>query len=334
MDDDGGALAAIVVAADSGPVLADCVDALLANDDVAALVLADNASSDGVPESVAAAHAGDHRLHLLTNAGNLGFGAAVNRAVAMLGDGPSLREDRRGAEAASFRDRAQRGTRTLVVDREEPPATTDHGSAAANDWLAIVNPDCIAPPAALAELLRLARTTPRAGLLGAVVCDAAGVIEPATRRRDPLLRRSLAALGLARGEGIAVEGAIEPVLQDVEAVSGALMLVARPLFERLGGFDEGYFLHCEDLDLCRRVRDAGQRVLLAGQVRVTHGKGSSSRHRPVFVAWHKHRGMWRWFRRHDPAARRLPTAALVACGIWLHFAASLPRLLWRKLRHS
>src|SRR3546814_14367483 len=46
-------------------------------------------------------------------------------------------------------------------------------------------------------------------------------------------------------------------LQRVEAVSGALMLLPRALFDRIGGFDEGYRLHVEDLDLCRRARAAG-----------------------------------------------------------------------------
>jgi GT2 family glycosyltransferase len=112
------------------------------------------------------------------------------------------------------------------------------------------------------------------------------------------------------------------------------MLLPRQLFERLGGFDEAYFLHCEDLDLCRRVRDAGWRVLLAGDVRVLHGKGGSSRHRPVFVSRHKHRGMWRWFRKFDPAARRPLVAATVWLGIWTHFLAQIPGQLARKARRK
>jgi hypothetical protein len=96
------------------------------------------------------------------------------------------------------------------------------------------------------------------------------------------------------------------------------------VFETLHGFDEKYFLHCEDLDLCRRVRDAGWRVLLAGDVRVMHGKGGSSRHRPVFVSYHKHRGMWRWFRKFDPAARNPLLAMVVWFGIWLRFLLKIP----------
>jgi GT2 family glycosyltransferase len=155
------------------------------------------------------------------------------------------------------------------------------------------------------------------------------VPDPASYRRDPLLRRALVDLFGGAGEGVNIEGGIPDRVVGVEAVSGALMLLPRALFERIGGFDEGYFLHCEDLDLCRRVRDAGQRVLLAGDVRVLHGKGGSSRHRPVFVSRHKHRGMWRWFRKFDPAARKPLVAAAVWLGIWAHFLLQVPGQWWR-----
>ncbi len=115
----------------------------------------------------------------------------------------------------------------------------------------------------------------------------------------------------------------------VDAVSGALMLLSRDTFARIGGFDEGYFLHCEDLDLCRRVRDAGYDVVCVNEVRVVHAKGGSSRHRPVFVALHKHRGMWRWFRKFDPAARNPLLRGLVFAGIWTAFGVKVPLLLLR-----
>jgi GT2 family glycosyltransferase len=57
------------------------------------------------------------------------------------------------------------------------------------------------------------------------------------------------------------------------------MALPRAVFARVGGFDEAYFLHVEDLDLCRRVRDAGCAVVIVHPLRVTHVQGSSSRHR-------------------------------------------------------
>ncbi|MDO1528188.1 glycosyltransferase family 2 protein [Fulvimonas sp. R45] len=212
------------------------------------------------------------------------------------------------------------------------PAVNRAAAQARGDALLVLNPDCMLDEPALRRLLDVLAGEPRAGLVGAVVCDAQGAPDPASYRRDPLLRRALVGLFGGRGEGVNVEGGMPDRVVEAEAVSGAVMLLPRALFERIGGFDEGYFLHCEDLDLCRRVRDAGWRVLLAGDVRVLHGKGGSSRHRPVFVSRYKHRGMWRWFRKFDPAARNPFVAAAVWLGLWAHFLLQIPGQLWRLWR--
>ena len=279
----------LIVAADSGAPLRECVARALASSEPVELILVDNASRDGVPQALARAHEHDERLRVIYNHANLGFGPAVNVAA-----------------------RHARG-----------------------DTLLILNPDCLLEKDTLARMLGALRAKPGAGLVGAVVCDADGTPDPASLRRDPLLRRSLNEMtgrakrgtGNPGHEGVDVPGPIPDTVIEAENVSGALMLLPRTLFERLNGFDEGYFLHCEDLDLCRRVRDAGYTVWLAGDVRVLHAKGGSSAHRPVFVSYHKHRGMWRWFRKFDPSARRPTTRALVACGITAHFLATAP-LLW------
>lgn len=283
----------LIVAADSGAPLRECVARALASSVPVELILVDNASRDGVPQALARAHEHDERVHVVYNHANLGFGPAVNVGA-----------------------RQARG-----------------------DTLLILNPDCLLEKDTLARMREVLHAHPDAGLVGAVVCAADGTPDPASRRRDPLLRRSLNAMtgrakretGDARREGVDVPGPIPEEPVEVENVSGALMLLPRAVFERLHGFDEGYFLHCEDLDLCRRVRDAGHAVWLAGNVRVLHAKGGSSRHRPVFVSWHKHRGMWRWFRKFDPAARGPFTRALVWCGVWLHFALTAPALWLRRV---
>jgi hypothetical protein len=211
------------------------------------------------------------------------------------------------------------------------PAVNRAAATARGEHLLVLNPDCLLEPDTLARMLDVLDAHPEAGIVGAVVCGADGTPDPASYRRDPLLRRALATLAGARG-GMNIEGAVPSGVVAAEAVSGALMLLPRKVFAQLGGFDERYFLHFEDLDLCRRARDLGYAVLLAGDVRVLHGKGGSSRHRPVFVSRHKHRGMWRWFRTFDPAARNPLVAAAVWLGIWLHFAAQVPSQLWRLAR--
>src|ERR1700761_7682463 len=76
------ALTVIVVSADSGPSLRQCVRSVLACCSTPLeLYLVDNASSDGLPQAIARAHESDPRLKMIYNRKNLGFGAAVNRAA-------------------------------------------------------------------------------------------------------------------------------------------------------------------------------------------------------------------------------------------------------------
>lgn len=200
--------------------------------------------------------------------------------------------------------------------------------AAASDapWLAFVNPDCLPDADALARLRAHAAAHDGPVLLGGDLVDEAGVRDGAARRRDPdfgAMLRSAAArqLDVPVDDGTA--------LQDVDAISGALMLMPRALFRRIGGFDSGYRLHAEDLDLCRRARMAGAAVRVANDVRVVHVRGVSSRSRPVFVEWHKHRGLWRYFRRFEAPRRSLPERGAVWAAIWLRFPLAVLRQLRR-----
>lgn len=282
----------VIVAADSGASLRECVRRALASRVPVQVIVADNASRDGVPQDVARVYANDARVRVAYNHANLGFGPAVNVAA----------------------------------------------GKARGDVLVVLNPDCMLEPDTVSRLLDVLAAHPDAGVIGAVVCDEHGDPDPASRRRDPLLRRSLNEMtgraaregGTVAHQGVDVPGPIPGRVIEVENISGALMLIPRAVFDRLGGFDQGYFLHCEDLDLCRRARDAGFKVLLAGNVRVLHAKGGSSAHRPVFVSYHKHCGMWRWFRKFDPAARRPVLRALVAIGIAAHFTATAPLVAARR----
>ena len=193
-------------------------------------------------------------------------------------------------------------------------AGLDGGDAAG--WLAFVNPDCLVEGDTLARMRGQSMQLGAAALLGAHLVGADGVPDGAARRRDPdfaaMLRDpSAAKLDLPRDPMAA--------LQPVDAVSGALMLLPRALFARVGGFDAGYRLHAEDLDLCRRVREAGGVVAVANDVRVVHVRGVSSRARPLFVEWHKHRGLWRYFRKFEAPRRGPLVRAAVFLAIFIRF---------------
>jgi GT2 family glycosyltransferase len=286
-----GLTSVVVVAADSGPALRQSIDRVLASTSAIEVILVDNASGDGEPMRAKERHADDPRLVLLTNAANRGFGPACNQGAA----------------------------------------------ASTGDALLFLNPDCFVEPDTIARLRVIAARDPALGLLGVDVRTPDGAHARGNRRRDPTFRRALATFsGLSRFEtrwpalaGVEMPRATSSSdgVERVDAVSGACLFVRRDAFERVGGFDEGYFLHVEDLDLCRRIREAGYAVAIANTVRVVHAQGSSSVGRPVFVAAHKRRGMWRYFTKFDTCARNPIARAIVWVGLWLRFAAaSLARL--------
>jgi len=192
--------------------------------------------------------------------------------------------------------------------------------------LLLLNPDCLLPRDALTELLGV-REVEGIDLLGARLLNADGTLQASSYRRDPRPSRAVRqALGRA---GDNDEPNVSGTIARVEAISGALMLIELARFLSLGGFDEGFRLHVEDLDLCRRVREAGLSVAVANQVEVMHVKGASSWARPVWVEWQKHLGMWRYFRKHDAASTSPVLYPVLWLGLWMHFAFAAPLAWWR-----
>jgi len=105
------------------------------------------------------------------------------------------------------------------------------------------------------------------------------------------------------------------------------MFARRAAIEEVGGFDEGYFLHCEDLDLCKRVSLCGWKIFFIPDVRVLHHQGSCSRSRPLRISWHKHCGMGRFYHKFYRRPYGLPLYLLVTAGIWIHFILGTPKHL-------
>ncbi len=279
-------IAAIVVSYESAETIDECLRRLRAADGVAAIRVVDNGSGDGTVEVVQRHATADPRVRFIANPDNPGFAVACNQGAADLARGEGVR------------------------------------------WLAFVNPDCLVGPDTLSRLRAHALAGGREVLLGADLVDEAGARDLAARRRDPDFGAMLAS-ALRGGTNAATQLGVAPddarPLQAVDVVSGALMLLDRRLFERVGGFDRGYRLHAEDLDLCRRVREAGATVAVANDVRVVHVRGVSSRSRPVFVEWHKHRGLWRYFRKFEAPRRGMLTRAAVFGLIWLRFPVAALR---------
>ena len=118
---------------------------------------------------------------------------------------------------------------------------------------------------------------------------------------------------------------------EVEANSGACMLVKREAMVDVGLWDEGYFLHCEDLDWCMRFRQKGWKILFVPDARISHALGACSQSRRVFVEWHKHRGMLRVLSQVLQAAVYGRADGLLVAGVWLRFGLAVVYLTARRV---
>jgi GT2 family glycosyltransferase len=228
-----------------------------------------------------------------------------------------------------FADRHEQVTVVRNSDNRGFAAACNQGACAlATPWVAFVNPDCYVESGALARLVRHGVQRAGAGMLGVDLVDEDGEADPAARRRDPSLRELLDRRG--RRDDLYLGRDPKAVLQPVEAISGALMLMPVGLFLQLGGFDEGFRMHVEDLDLCRRTRDAGYEVLVANDITVLHVGGESSRARPFWVEWQKHLSLWRYFRKFEASDTAGLLVPVLWLGLWGHFIVAAVRVALRR----
>ncbi|HSN17267.1 MAG TPA: GSCFA domain-containing protein [Gammaproteobacteria bacterium] len=275
---------AVTVNYNGGPVLRGLIDSLEGQPELARVVVVDNASRDDSLSGIDQDK--DGRLALIRNESNRGFAAACNQ----------------GAAHAEGR------------------------------YLLFVNPDCRVPQGALRRMVDLLDERQDVGMVGPLVLNSDGSEQRGCRRHLPDPKSAfMRVLGRDKPDkegkvaGFDLTGTPLPDRPAVvEAVSGACLLIRRELFDGLRGWDEGYFLHCEDLDLCMRVKRAGYKVLFVPDIAVTHAQGASSKRRPAFVHWHKHLGMLRYYLKFHARTSPLWLSALVIPAIAGRFLLLLP----------
>ncbi|TMK86958.1 MAG: glycosyltransferase family 2 protein [Actinobacteria bacterium] len=140
------------------------------------------------------------------------------------------------------------------------------------EWLLFVNPDIYLDPGQVATLVRDAPGDVAA--FAPLQVDERGRPRSETGGYDPTLLRYLVwAVLPVRWHGRSGPWLAPPFPSHDEElgwVSGALLAIRRPVFERLGGFDERFFLYHEDVDFCRRARRDGYRILCRPAVRIHH----------------------------------------------------------------
>lgn len=162
---------------------------------------------------------------------------------------------------------------------------------ASGDVLLVINPDAVLRRGSIQPLIDAMRGQSSPCIVGGKIFDLHGREERGGRRNTLTLG---AALGLTKWT---LED--EPLPEapiPVGAISGAFFALSRQDFDSLNGFDEGYFLHVEDVDLCRRAIEAGGSVIfqpLAGALHYTSTSDTSS----ATINAHKADSLKRYFRK-------------------------------------
>ena len=245
-------------------------------------IVVDNASPDGS----AAALDGLERTTVIRNARNVGFGAAANQAASQ--------------------------------------------TAAPLLWL--LNPDCVVIKGAFNALRATLEKHHDCAIAAPQLLNGDGTTQASARGnptawtglfgRHSLLTKLLPDVSLAKANLPAkdlVASGVESAV--VDWVMGASMLVRRPPFDAVGGFDERYFLYWEDADLCRRLRDAGWTTRYVPGAIVAHPGGASAATARAFASRVFHESAYRYYATHvAPSpwhpARWLARVALPLRGWW------------------
>ncbi len=136
------------------------------------------------------------------------------------------------------------------------------------------------------------------GALGCKVLLPDGSLDQACRRKFPNPWNSFLRLfGLKRLSDYNVSGDINTE-SEVDAITGAFMMVRKSVIDQVGLLDEEYFMYGEDLDWCWRIKEAGFKILYYPQASITHFKYGSSQAIPFFIIRMAHQAMKIFYRQH------------------------------------
>lgn len=172
----------------------------------------------------------------------------------------------------------------------------------------VLNPDVEVRPGTLERVLAALEEHPEAGACGCLLERPDGTPDHASRRGFPTPLSALGWFTRIAPSGYALAGYDHA--GPVDAINGAFMALRRAALDDVGLFDEGYWMYMEDLDLCRRLADAGWSCWFEPSASALHLKGGTAGRRSPALTWHFHRGMGRYYRRHE--APRRPAAINVA----------------------
>lgn len=156
---------------------------------------------------------------------------------------------------------------------------------AAGKYLLMINPDTIVAEDTLEKMIGFFESNKEVGLAGCKILNPDGTLQLACRRSFPGPWVSFTKVtGLssifpksklfARYNLTYLD---ENQTYEVDAISGSFMMMKREVYEKVGGFDEQFFMYGEDLDLCYRIQKSGYKVYYVHTTQIIHYKGESTK---------------------------------------------------------
>jgi len=172
-------------------------------------------------------------------------------------------------------------------------------------YLLLLNPDTEVVGDALETMVRYLETHPAAGVLGPRLVYPDGGLQP-SRRRFPTFATALVESTIVQKwwtdnrllRRYTMADTPDDAIQPVDWVVGACLLARRTAYDQVGGLDEGYFMYSEEMDWCKRIKNAGWEIVYLPSATVIHHQGKSSEQ--VVAARHInfHSSKVRYFRKH------------------------------------
>lgn len=176
-------------------------------------------------------------------------------------------------------------------------------------YLALVNSDVELRKGCMETLVQFMDTRPKVGLVGPRILNADGSLQSSCRRFPRLWRVACRTLALDDIFPRLTHPAHES--GPVDVLSGCFWFARKAAIDEVGNLDERFFMYSEDVDWCRRFRDAGWGVQYVPQAEAVHYGGASSRNAPVRFYIEMYRAQLQYQRKHGGPLAALAFGALV-----------------------
>ncbi|MFA5933041.1 MAG: glycosyltransferase family 2 protein [Microgenomates group bacterium] len=145
-----------------------------------------------------------------------------------------------------------------------------------NEFILILNPDTKVLPDTLSHMIKFIKSNPEVGAATCRVELANGKIDWGSHRGFPTPTASFFYYFLHDDTYYHLSNLDMTKDHEVDAITGAFFLTRKSVLDKVGLFDEDYFMYGEDLDLCFRIKKAGYKIMFTPEVKIIHYKGVSS----------------------------------------------------------